>query len=81
MNNFILSCIISTFPVNVAFTPRKKASSLCKLKMAMKQQTMASFQFNNLSHDQDKLSTNTLGENTNTCLPSISDAHGPQKTQ
>ena len=64
---------------NVAFTPRKKASALRKLKNGDKQPTLVSFHFKNLSNDQDKPSPNTSGENTDTCSPSIPNACGPQK--
>ena len=52
---------------NVAYTPRKKASALRKFKMAMKQPTLATFHFKNLSNDQDKPSPSTSGENTLAC--------------
>ena len=60
----------------------KKASALHKFEMAMKQPilSVASFHFRNLSNDQDKPSPRTSGENTDACLPLISDARGPQKT-
>ena len=82
---FILFHLISSFPAkflfrNVAFTPRKKVSALCKFKIVMKQPALASFHFKNSSNDQDKPSTSTSGENTDTCSPLIPDAHGPQKT-
>ena len=64
---------------NVDFTPQKIASALRKFKMAIKQRTLASFHFINLSNDQDKTSPSTSGENTNACPPSIPYALGPQK--
>ena len=47
--------------------------------MAMKQLTLASFQFKNLENDQDKSSPSTSGENTDICLASIPEVHGPSK--
>ena len=51
-------------------------SALRKFKMAMKQPTLASFNFKGSSSNQDGLSPSTSGENTNACLPSITDVHG-----
>ena len=47
--------------------------------MAMKQPTLVSLHFKNLSNDQDKLSQSTSGENTDTCLLSFPDTRGPKK--
>ena len=49
--------------------------------MAIKQPTLASFHFKNLSDDQDKPSPSTSGENTDACLPLIPDTREPKKTQ
>ena len=59
---------------------QKKMSALRKFEMAMKQPTLASFHFKNLSNDKDKPSSSTLGENTDACSLSIPDTCGPQKT-
>ena len=90
--DFPVSKIILSFPTlscffpqkflvrNVAFTPWKKASSLRKFKMAMKQPTLPSFHFKRLSNDQDKPSPSTSAKNTNAYSSSIPDPHGPRKT-
>ena len=48
--------------------------------MAMKQPTLASFHFKNLSNDQGKPSPSTSGENTDACSPLISNTSWPQIT-
>ena len=47
--------------------------------MAMKQPTLVSSHFKNLSDDQDKSSASTSGENTDACSLLIPDARGPKK--
>ena len=64
---------------NVVFTPRKKASAMHGLKMAIKQPTFVSFDFKRSSNDQDGLTPSTLGENTETCSQLIPDVRVPLK--
>ena len=73
----VSSCLFPlTFLIrNVAFTPQKKASALHKF---VKEPTLASFHFKNLSNDQDKPLPSTSRENTDACFPSIFDARWPQ---
>ena len=47
----------------------------------MKLPALMSFHFKTSSNDQDKLSLNTSGDNTDACLPLIPDACKSQKTQ
>ena len=48
--------------------------------MEIKQQALASYDFKSLSNNQDGLSLNSSGENTDAYSPSIAQAGGPQKT-
>ena len=62
MNTLIL---VSSFPANnffdrnVSFTPLKNAFAQRKFKIAMKQPTLASFNFKRSSNDQDEPSLST----------------------
>ena len=57
----------------------KNASSQHKFKTAMKQPTLASFNFKRSSSDQDGPRPSKLEENIDTCSPSITYEHGPKK--
>ena len=80
-NILILSFLANILLSEMLCSPhRKKASALHKFKMAMKQPTLASFNFKRLSNDQDGPSPSSFGENTKACLWSIPDVYvGPNK--
>ena len=80
MNIFILYALSRLFPRTffirtIAFTPPKKASALCKFKMALKQPISVSFHFEKKKSSIDQ---ETSGENTDVCSPLIPDVGGPQ---